>query len=85
MSAATSCIQRSAAQLKRFCPQKQHWNNISSKPCCKAGKSVINEVQLDSLISIALYNKIVLFMKQSFVHNYFKSNPPQKLIYTNTG
>ena len=69
MNDAGSCLQRSAAQLKAFCPQKQHWNNISSEQCCKACKSVrvINEVPLDSSISKAFYNKIMLFMKQSLV------------------
>ena len=69
MSAATFCLRQSAAQLKAFRPQKLHWNNISSEPCCKAGKSVsvINEVPLDSLISKAFYNKMMLFMKKSFV------------------
>ena len=69
MSAASSYLQRSTSQLKAFHPQKQYWNNISSKPCCKAGKSVrvINEVPLDSLISKAFNGNIMLFMNQSFV------------------
>ena len=50
------------------CLSVKHWNNISSEPCCKAGRSVrvINEVPLDSLISKAFCNKIMLFMKPSF-------------------
>ena len=88
ISAPSSFLQRSAAHLRAFHPQKPHWNNISSEPCCKAGNSVrvINEVPLDSLISKAFYNKIMLFMNNPLcVRNYFKSNPPQKLIYTITG
>ena len=69
MSVGSSCLRRSANQLRAFCPQKQHWKNISNKPCCKAGKSarVINKVPLDYLISKVFCYKILLFMKRSFV------------------
>ena len=84
MSATSSCLQRSAAQLIAFRPQKQHWDNISSELCCKAGKSVrvINEVPLDSR---PVKQTILSWNNPLSVRNYSKSNPPQKLIYTNTG
>ena len=68
MSAASFCLQRSAAQLKSFRLQKQYWkawNNISSEPRCKKGKSVmvLNEIPLDTFTSKVFYNKIILFMK----------------------